>query len=481
MSIAGSAPLQGGTSLNRTDYDIVVVGAGIAGLASAELLARSGRKVLLVDRNRFLCSESSGSHHEWFHFGSLYAILPQNHSMRTLVGGIDDLLGFYGDFPGMNLRVGNEGKLEVPEMKGGWLKPDPIQYIVTARNDPDFSLSTFEGVPNYFQKVAFLIAWEMLIKQFISRHQRFWKFDWRSGQASEWVPRNGWLDYSRDVIFHVGELDSTLDPHTHFRVPGLDRKMDSEAIISDLLASFLNNGGQLRTQTNVTGVVSQGADRAEVTTDELEVISCRQAVLATGRSMDDFTDRGELRISKGLSPLMVVYPAVCRQDFARLTPFAKKTVNHLRHQADGHDYSLIGGGYYAEAGDMQAASRSRDELREMAERVFPQIKDAQMATVYESWKVEGLGRSDARNYQYHVTPMAPNVWAAVPGKFSLGFSLALHVFRRLTGEQVPPPATIRPRDVSHLVRPPMHRRLVLEELERQRSRLHVLSPPPQMG
>ena len=68
----------------RTDYDIVVVGAGIAGLASAELLARSGRKVLLVERNRHLCGESSGAHHEWFHFGSRKLEQPTCDSAATL-------------------------------------------------------------------------------------------------------------------------------------------------------------------------------------------------------------------------------------------------------------------------------------------------------------------------------------------------------------------------------------------------------------
>ena len=34
-----------------TDYDVVVIGAGLGGLTAAAILARSGRKVLVVERN----------------------------------------------------------------------------------------------------------------------------------------------------------------------------------------------------------------------------------------------------------------------------------------------------------------------------------------------------------------------------------------------------------------------------------------------
>ena len=57
--------------MNVKKYDYVIVGGGIAGLASAELLSRSGHSVLLLEKGPKLCQEASASHHGWFHFGSL--------------------------------------------------------------------------------------------------------------------------------------------------------------------------------------------------------------------------------------------------------------------------------------------------------------------------------------------------------------------------------------------------------------------------
>jgi prolycopene isomerase len=37
--------------MKRGDYDVIVVGAGVAGLTAANLLAKSGLAVLVIDRN----------------------------------------------------------------------------------------------------------------------------------------------------------------------------------------------------------------------------------------------------------------------------------------------------------------------------------------------------------------------------------------------------------------------------------------------
>ncbi len=411
-------------------YDLIVVGAGIAGLAIAEIFSRSGLKVALLEKNSRVCQEASGEHHEWFHFGSLYSIFLNNQFMRTLVGGIDDLLTYYRDFPGMNIRVNKEGKLEFPEGPDAWICDKPIEYIVAARNDPDFDLKSFHGVGDYAKKCFFLLTWEMAIKQFIARHQRFHKFDWHSGPASEWVPKAGWLDYSRDVIYSITDLDANLDKHTHFLIPGFDRPMNALAIIQGLLRSFLSNKGELLLGYDVQGVEQAKSGHVRVLVGNGKGLLSKKIIFTSGKGLERFIG-DSLKLKVVASPLLIVYPVVCRQSFVRLTPFIDKTVNHIAHSVSGKKYSLIGGGYYADPNDAFSVEKARSDLVKMAGSVFPKISEAGLAETYVGYKTELVSSGAKRNYQYHISEISENTYVAIPGKFSLAFSLAVNVYKKL--------------------------------------------------
>lgn len=443
-------------------YELIVVGGGIAGLCIAEVFARSGAKVALVEENAKVCAVASGSHHGWFHFGSLYSIFPDNQFMRTLVGGIDDLIAYYSDFPGMNIRVNDKGKLVFPAVAEAWIRDEPIQYIVAARNDRDFNLHVYNGLTDYARKVFFTLTWDLAIKQFISRHQRFHRFDWRRGPASEHIPKAGWMDYSREVIFKPQRADYDLDPDTHFRVSGFDRPMNPGNITADLLRGFLGAGGTLvmgcryggHRRDGGTTIVSAGG--REFRTHRL--------ILATGKELKQHL-AAVADVNVVASPLLVAYPAVSTENFARLTPFVPKTINHLRHYAGGQAYSLIGGGYSAPPDDEAAVARMREELVASAEKIFPALAQAQFKQVYVSYKTEMPAGITERNYQYLIRDIDEGVVAVVPGKFSLGFSLAVNLFKRITGgEPALHPKLSGDIDVSRHLGGMIHQRMVLDHL-----------------
>ena len=74
-------------------YDWIIVGGGIAGITTAEILTREGFSVLLLEKNNTLASETTKVFHEWLHTGSLYTLVPDNlNTTRYLLGAIDDLL-----------------------------------------------------------------------------------------------------------------------------------------------------------------------------------------------------------------------------------------------------------------------------------------------------------------------------------------------------------------------------------------------------
>lgn len=412
-------------------FDAAVVGAGIAGLATAEIAARSGLNVVLIEKGHVACGEASGGHHGWFHFGSLYSIFPNNQFIRTLVGGIDDLLDHYSGFPGMNIKVGKEGKLVFPQIPGAWIRDEPIQYIVAARNDHDFDLRRFENVRRYAEKLIFTLGWDLNIKQFISRHVRFHNFDWRSGPASQRIPMAGWMDYSRSVISKVQDIDCAIDRNTHFQVSGFDRPMNARSIIRDLLSSFLAHGGTfLRDCAFQSYHQTRGAQ--EIATSKGTLVA-KKLLFATGRALSHSAG-DHVRVRIVASPLLVTYPALCDLNWARLTPFVERTVNHLVHYANGLPYSVVGGGYAADAEDQTAVSQAQERLRETAMRVFPQLKSAEMTEIYTGFKTEVVSQAGERNYQYFIRPLAEDVFALVPGKFSLGCSLAVNAYRKIWGK-----------------------------------------------
>jgi hypothetical protein len=50
---------------------------------------------------------------------------------------------------------------------------------------------------------------------------------------------------------------------------------------------------------------------------------------------------------------------------------------------------------------------------------------------YNGVKSEIAFKSQPRGYVYHIVNVKKNIWAAVPGKFSLAFSLAPEFYRRI--------------------------------------------------
>ena len=101
-------------------YDWIVIGGGISGITTAEILTREGHSVLLLEKNDSLASETSKVFHEWLHTGSLFTLVPDAYlTTRYLLGAIDDLLKFYSQFNRMNLMPTEMG-LKVSG--DGWFK-----------------------------------------------------------------------------------------------------------------------------------------------------------------------------------------------------------------------------------------------------------------------------------------------------------------------------------------------------------------------
>ena len=117
--------------MNDPDFDWIVVGAGAAGISIAEMLSRLGFKILLLEKNPKLASETSRIFHEWLHTGSLYTLVPDRlKTTRYLLGALDDLFEYYSGYDRMNLG-GTESGLKI--QLNGWFNNEHIHYRYRAR------------------------------------------------------------------------------------------------------------------------------------------------------------------------------------------------------------------------------------------------------------------------------------------------------------------------------------------------------------
>ena len=417
---------------SQRTLDFAVVGGGIAGLAIAELLQRSGASVVLIEKNKTLCSEASGEQQGWFHTGALYTALPDQFFFRAMVGNLDDLIDYYRAFPNMNLRVDKHVSSSSPE---GWFSNRTNFYAYT----------NCKGV-----------SWKWKVPWFFALQRAKRRMSWFENlDASRSLSRQmSKASKPLKFVLHTPSLGVKLD-EIAFVLKSRDRAMNTRLIIEDLLRSFLGYGGVIRTETKVQSV-EKGCVIAEATSGESPVtISARHIILTTGKESTAFTSN----IRVVMSPLLVVCPALVDVNFIKMSPDMKDTINHIYHRFNGLDYSLIGNAVYHDPQDCTGSRREmlRQHMVEKARKVFGDFDDRR-AEIYFGSKTEVTSSSFLRNYLYQIVDRGTYT-LALPGKFSLCFSLAANVCRHFGIEPVERIAAVSQQDISHLVQEPRHHHL----------------------
>ena len=387
------------------EYDFAVVGAGIAGIAIAELLQRSGKKVLLLESEGKLASVSSAQQQGWFHTGALYAAFPTNQFFKSLVKNVDYLLSYYSGFPNMNLSYGRH-VLRVASLQG-WFNNSLTYYFYVNPAEKEISL---------WKKPLWYLA-TLVAKS---------RLAWFEG-----------IDFSGNIDVQINNLmigrplnrakssrrfDLRFD-HDPIVLMSHDRPFNSMLIISDLVKSFLRSGGKIKLNSRVVKVRKHELVVSEKTNQEY-VYQAKHIVLTTGMHAGELIS-GHQGIKVVKSPLLVVVPSLSDVNFVRLSMKSSSIINHFYHEVAEGGYSVIGNAAYYDADGVIDIDSLKSEMLGKANRLFGSTVNANNTSVYFGYKTELPGKSQLRNYQYRLIE-SDDCILALPGKLSFAFSLAVN-------------------------------------------------------
>jgi hypothetical protein len=383
--------------IKNNEYDWIIVGAGIAGISIAEILCRDDKKVLLIDKNDQIASETSKVFHEWLHTGALYSLVPDSlFTTRYLLGAMDDLFKYYSDFEQMNLSQTENG---ISIDKNGWFNQDNIEYRYKVRK--------------------FNPIWMALVSRSANVVNLIKKHDWlrRNAGGSEYSSSKLKMKYSFNLI-----ADQLRCKDNFYSVISPDLTMNSRVLISDLLKSAINNGLEIKTSEEVSNIIEDSSGKVV-----LETLTNRfQSKKIVICSPDVISDKFNIPITTGYAPMAVVENVPKNEkSFVELDYYTKTCINLLKKE---NGVGLAGG----------ITVNNKEDIKPYLDYVIKEHKkrnpEIKVIDDYVGLKRELVQDRQKRNYLYHINQHSSNIWSVVLGKFTLAFSMAPEFFRKVYGK-----------------------------------------------
>ena len=377
-------------------YEWAVVGSGIAGISIAEILSRQGHSVVLIEKNDTLASETTREFHEWLHTGALYTLVPDR--LRTLcfiLGSIDDLIEYYSCYDRMNLKPTISG-LEIDDSKEGWFNNNYIHFKYRVKG----------------RKITF--PWIAGIARSIFLIERIHNHDWLRRRAGELDPfKQG---RSKRIRKLIGELFIYNNLFKTIRTS--DFTINSRLLLRDMIVTAVNNGLDLSLNNKISKI--ENYNNYKTLLGSKENIKAKNIALCSGAGIRDFSN---VKTKTSYAPIAVV-SGVPKQanSFVELDYFPKNCINLLTKD---NNYGLAGG---ISLPNKEKCNDYLDNVMYKHQLIEPSIKELSR---YIGVKTEITFNNQPRGYLYHIVNTDDGIWAIVPGKFSLAFSMAPEFYRRV--------------------------------------------------
>lgn len=395
---------------NNETYEWVVVGGGAAGISIAEILSRSSKSVLLIEKNNTLASLTSKVFHEWFHSGSLYTLLPDRlETTRYLLGSIDDMLEYYSHFNRMNLFPTSCGYDVRDENK--WFNNDHIRYQYKIR--------------------PLNILWMLTIA----------RAQWIINEINnhDWVRKKAGSSHDgyRFNLFEILKNYPKTKKKFH-EVISPDITLNSRIMLQDIVSSYFQNGGNLELNCYVKNIIEE-ENNIIVNTDSSYQIKASKIVICAADGLKDLAPGiGDIKTS--YAPMFVVenLPDSCNS-FVELDYNPKNCINMIKKD---NGIGLCGGV------SVQNESEIEPYLNSCKEKVIKKIPELNILGDYVGLKQEMVFSGQNRNYQYHIKKISKRKWGVILGKFSSMFSLAPEFYRSVYYKNPPKAVPFDEKNIS---------------------------------
>ncbi|TAL72236.1 MAG: FAD-dependent oxidoreductase [Bacteroidetes bacterium] len=377
------------------EFEWAVIGSGIAGIVSAEILTREGHSTVLIEKNEKLASETTRDFHEWMHTGSLYTLIPDNLiTLKFILGAVDDILEYYSSYQGMNL-IPTESGIKIETVQNGWFADNRIHFKYRIKD----------------RKITF--PWLIGVARSVYLIEKIKQHDWLRRRA-------GVLDPYKLNYQEIFKLTNTLIKHKqdYFDLETPDFTTISRNLLRDLITTSIKYG--LHVSLSNEFLKYKKNDDGYLIHCSKESFKAKNIVLGLGANISGFI---EADVKTSFAPLAVVSNISKETNsFTELDYYPKNCINII---TKGNNIGLIGGISFS---DKNKCDSYMDEVIKKHKKYNP---DLQVLNRYIGVKSEITVKNQPRNYLYHIIEIESNVWGIIPGKFTLGFSIAPEFYRRI--------------------------------------------------